>query len=833
MSKNKDRKRAGSKQALPGGSLRQEVERLIQKGWLKDAVKQAKMCYRQESTPENHRLLERAYFLRAQELHREAIPESAAEVARHLLDFGVTDPDLPAELAPLLLAVGLSGPAMALRERLGSPEAQARLILTASDQAVLHLDRAPASLPEIRVGALLVRGALEALDDGDEAGALDRLRDVARSSPFADWRYFVRGLAAMRRGDAEQVAANWDRLDAGRAASRIARSLRGSTGGPPEPHPGPTADINPSALEAEVFGEPILTRIEQLRQLVAEGRWTEAIRLLAPLRFSLRRVDPRLAERLTRVLIAPLVKATQESSFEEARDLVGNFARVAEPLPIDPRWNRLRALIWEGPQEQYDESEDYWHAYRADLKTLPDLTPEERQRAQALVWEHLGKQYADEATIDRDDHFGYRPSDRELAFARMRAIECLEESLRVDPTHLAPYRVLINVHEAWGQPDKAEAAARRLLEAFPNHDDTLLWLTHHHFGRDDPEQALPYLQRARALKPLGESLRHTEWSLRVALARHHALEHRWDEGRAEFALAEPLWPEQSGRYTFAARRAVFELKAGQVDRAEELIEAARHRLVEPIPIWLAVLIEGTRYRLPKATMDRFDHLWQVGLAGKGKSETAGALAELLTIYLAGNTEYTGRAGHVQELVGYLKRASRIRYRREDLVQVCVFLKRDPNAKALLEKLTKRGLKNFPDSAEFHFFAAALELEKGLSRADLRQVRKGMEKALELAQASSGPMEAGLVPELKRILSKLADATSGPLGMPFPGFGGHLPRDLSTLFASLDTIEDEDEDDDEDYDDPPSFGRSSDTGPSPAGPSPGGPEKKKKRKKKKR
>ncbi|MEJ7639220.1 MAG: hypothetical protein WKF75_14915, partial [Singulisphaera sp.] len=395
------------------------------------------------------------------------------------------------------------------------------------------------------------------------------------------------------------------------------------TGGPPEPHPGPTADINPSALEAEVFGEPILTRIEQLRQLVAEGRWTEAIRLLAPLRFSLRRVDPRLAERLTRVLIAPLVKATQESSFEEARDLVGNFARVAEPLPIDPRWNRLRALIWEGPQEQYDESEDYWHAYLADLKTLPDLTPEERQRAQALVWEHLGKQYADEAAIDRDDPFGYRPSDREITFARTRAIECLEESLRVDPTHLTPYRALIDIHEDWGRPDKAEAAARRLLEAFPNHDDTLLRLTHHHSRRDEPEQALPYLQRARALKPLGEELRHVEWSLRVALARHHALEHRWDEGRAEFALAEPLWPELSGRYTFAARRAVFELKAGQGDRADEWIEAARRRLVEPVPLWLAVLIEGTRYRLPKATMDRFTISGRSAWRGRARARRPG------------------------------------------------------------------------------------------------------------------------------------------------------------------------------------------------------------------
>ncbi len=60
----------GTKTALASdvNSLRGETERLIAKEWYKDAVKQAKLCYKEESTPENHRLLERAYFLRARQL---------------------------------------------------------------------------------------------------------------------------------------------------------------------------------------------------------------------------------------------------------------------------------------------------------------------------------------------------------------------------------------------------------------------------------------------------------------------------------------------------------------------------------------------------------------------------------------------------------------------------------------------------------------------------------------------------------------------------------------------------------------------------------------------
>ena len=50
--------------ARSGNPLRIELDRLIQKERFKDAVKQAKLYYKQESTPENHQLLERVYFLR-------------------------------------------------------------------------------------------------------------------------------------------------------------------------------------------------------------------------------------------------------------------------------------------------------------------------------------------------------------------------------------------------------------------------------------------------------------------------------------------------------------------------------------------------------------------------------------------------------------------------------------------------------------------------------------------------------------------------------------------------------------------------------------------------
>ena len=81
--------------------------------------------------------------------------------------------------------------------------------------------------------------------------------------------------------------------------------------------------------------------------------------------------------------------------------------------------------------------------------------------------------------------------------------------------------------------------------------------------------------------------------------------------------AERAWPELSRTFHFLARRAVFELKAGQAERAEALIAEAQERLAEPTPLWLALLIEAIRYKLPKADQDRFEAQWVKALTEEG------------------------------------------------------------------------------------------------------------------------------------------------------------------------------------------------------------------------
>ncbi len=238
---------------------------------------------------------------------------------------------------------------------------------------------------------------------------METLRDLARSSPLSEWKFFVRGLAAFYRQDDAESRANWDRLAPQRMAFLIVEKLRRLMA--------EAAGSNPTTLETMeklVFGEPILSRLRQVRDLAASQEWDKVFRLLGPLRHGLQQIDPKLAERLTGVLIGSLIKAAQDLDWPEAKHLITQFTRVAQPMAIDPRWNRLWAIIWDGPHADFGGAVARWVEYIADLETLESLSSSERALAQAIVWDHVAQIHGEEVEYLLDD-LGESPF---LPFAR-------------------------------------------------------------------------------------------------------------------------------------------------------------------------------------------------------------------------------------------------------------------------------------------------------------------------------------------------------------------------------------------------------------------------------
>ena len=354
-----------------------------------------------------------------------------------------------------------------------------------------------------------------------------------------------------------------------------------------------------------------------------------------------------------------------------------------------------------------------------------------------------------------------------------QATTCIERSLQLAPRHRPTYDLLVQLCGMSNEPERLTQARRRILEVFPDDGETLLEMASELHDRDEPATALEILSRARKLKPLDESLVGLEMMIRTSLARSLALQRRWDEGRAQFAAMEQLRPDELRVFSYLARKAIFETKAGQGDLAKRYEREAGALLPEPAPLWLSLHVESIRFKLPKATQNHYGELWMKELRKKCRSETAGAMASFLTEFLAHEIDYDGRDHDAAEVLKYLRRTTRLNYRLDDLENVCEFLGHFPKESGLTRKLVQRGLKANPESALLHLVAAGVELDGPAAfwRLQDQDVRVHLQEALRLAEASTRRREMLMVPKIKQMLSVCNELHSRTAGLPFAAPGG--------------------------------------------------------------
>jgi hypothetical protein len=770
-------------------------------------LKDAKVCYRQEQTEEGRHLLELAALARARELDEDGLRVQAIHVAEELLALGVTEPTVKQDLPQLLARLGLLQKHWDVCSE--QPEAREQIRRVAADAAVLRPDEAPAAMPEIGTGALAVRAALEAVAAGDDDRALEALREISRGSPFADWKLFVRGLIAYYRQEPQEMSANWGRLDPHRAAARIAAPLKllaiPSAAGAP-----PAVKTRAELLERQLSGSSGLTDLRQIQAYIASGEWQRALALLPRVREPLRQCDPKLLVRLTQVFYA---KAVRDGSL----GLLDVLSHRTDPLPLDPHWHRARALIYEHDDQDDDgdgdfdprEAEKYWGQYRDDVAELPSLSAAERSLARALVSKRIGDMWRREADYwaeapeppldaypEEFQHDGYHGM-------RRRAIAHYEQSIATAPQLSGAYEALAAAYLEWDLSDQAAATLQKLLEVQPDNLEALKSLVGLYVERDEPILAREYVHRALRLQPLDQGLSENAWSIHCGAARRFALAKQWEQGRQEFVAARAFAKFGPEGFHLLLRQAIFEQKAGVPQESERLIAEARALLDDPLPLYLGLLIQAIRYKLPKKAIDEYRKQWEEALKKKCTGSAAGRMSEMLAAYLESETKYPGRAQHVDAVTDYLDRTSRTKYQPRDLRRACKFLELAGTDDELLEKLVARGRRLFPNEAFFQYMTGELEYELGPFDCNRKLARKSYEWALELAEKSDDPEDRNLLGIIRERLALLNDTEmpkfpffGGGPGGGFPGSPGDLFRELAGFMPELgldpDELPDEEE-----------------------------------------
>jgi hypothetical protein len=218
--------------------------------------------------------------------------------------------------------------------------------------------------------------------------------------------------------------------------------------------------------------------------------------------------------------------------------------------------------------------------------------------------------------------------------------------------------------------------------------------------------------------------------------------------------------------------------------------------------------------MPKGTAESYARLWEAEAKKKCRSETAGVLAELMGSYSLAGVDYEGRSEHIQQVIAYLQRSSRLKFRREDIEKVVEFLIQLPKAlSGLLDKLVKAGVKLHPDSVILNLRAAALEMgnQSFLARGGSAGARRYLETAQKLAEASTDPSVTAMLPQIRTQLGILAE-----LDQRMGRFGGFLGGGLPFPPPFLDDLDFDDDDlDDEDLDEEGWADEEPEPGPQPA------------------
>lgn len=813
-----DRKGSLAEMTIPDpnktGAHRGEIDRLVEKGRAKDAFKQAKWYFHREQNGENRKLVEYTYICRIRELIRGGMTSAAREVALSALEFGVTDADYLKELTSKLPVLGMMDQALQLRDRLGSTDSADAFSETLADQAVVHPEAIKDSMPDLYSAVEPIRSAFSALDAGDETRALDSLRSIPRHSPQADWRYFIRGLISFRKRNVEQAKNDWDRLNPTRAAKKIAQTLLAVA----EIAPESALDDRLKSLEKAACGEPVLERIAELRAALNKADWKRVLKSIGPVQKTLNGFDPRVAERFTQIVLSSLSAEIMNQSFRKAAQMLHSAQGAIEPLPWDPHWNRFQAILWEGPRGDAYKAIDCWEGYLKDLeKGISAFSPEETIQVQALVWRHIGVLLLDRATDDEDKNpfigLSTRHGRPQWNVDHTRAVNALERSLALDPKQKKAYKTLLYIYAQFDRTKEAIALLEALLEEFPDDVDALSRLIRLYRRTDEAEKMLNRVERYRKLKPLDASAALDESCARLALARRLTAKKHREAGRAEFDRVENAKDNPLPSFVITACRAAFEFKAGEDERGRELVERAQIEAKHPASALLALAIEAVRYGLAKASRDRCVKLFKTALSTPPTSESAAELAELMSFYLEDDMKFAHRGERIKDVVVYLRKTNRVKYRENDLRIVCDFLYQYDDSGETWLKFAKLGRKLFPKSV--YFLLVDIEsdlLFSGPIGLNPKKIRKKLQGALDSIDPAAPTQDAQLIPKLKAMIHKMDDLDRPGFPFPFPFSGDEAPEfsdkernmfeEFFSQFSQMNFGFYEGDDDDDDDDDEP-------------------------------
>ena len=436
---------------------------------------------------------------------------------------------------------------------------------------------------ELQNEALKVGEALELTYKGNFEESLDKLKDIARGSPFADWRLFVRGLHAFYGGELETARQNWTRLDRARRPARIACALLlADTDQPLDGEiPSFPASLVEHAKTLRLRKDAVAaaTAIAKVKHRKPDTTFSVSqVAMLSNFSDAYRKLDQEFVASIGQACVGLAINQGDLEVFDR-------LAKMVPGLPSDPKWNRTRLLYsldFEGAHELVKKAS---LAYID--RDLPLLTHLPQQLRDALAC----KIYLILAEVEQrlEDNSGFSFSFRESNFDVKRLDDLLRKAIQRYPAYRVAHKKLIDSLESQLESNRLSKEAEQKLEqqlvvaqedfvrAIPDEVETALELIDFYLENDELEKAAALVQNLSSQRLEDPLARALPWKLRLREAMRLS-RRKTDLVLANKALdeAESIWPAWLNRNWLPFLRAGLALRSGDQAKFEELTSTARN-----------------------------------------------------------------------------------------------------------------------------------------------------------------------------------------------------------------------------------------------------------------
>jgi tetratricopeptide (TPR) repeat protein len=625
------------------------AEKAAREGRFQQALELAKQLYASEPSQAHKESLFNAYLGRARQLLGQGQTRDAAIVLGNAVPLAEGMPAWAEQVATEYAACGQLELALKLVEWLPDAAARGRLLAHAADAALQQGPAGRNQLPEdLRPGFDRVVLAFEQSHAGQDEAARATIQEIGLQSPFLEWKLLLRGVQAYYQGDDARALENWGRLSADRLPCRLAAPLRFRIDEAFRAAQPPTTQATLQKQGDELQGSALLGLLRPLQAALTNDGLERAFRLAESALPHLRAERPDLERRLAACFYVGIIRFGSPKDLTRYRKLFGCPAD-------DPQFHRLEALACEA-RDEMDGAHEYWQDFERWVAAHPEVWGGQADRVRALVWCRMAENAAEEPDPGQMKMLPsfVRDLAPEVKPLQPPADVCLGRSLELAPDLLEAHAALVEYLRERKQDKQAEAAARRLLERFPDHVPTLRYLGDRYLTAGKPAEGLSLFERAYQANPLERGLRPLMGTAHFQLARKHLEARQFDQARAAYETGLGF-REGDDRILPLCQWAICEIHAGNPARADELFGQARTLAGHPMAVAFAAMAESIRSKLPADDKRRFEKEFRDSLSGLPDARSAMLCLDLLTAYASSDIVYRGQKTHVNQLIAYLER----------------------------------------------------------------------------------------------------------------------------------------------------------------------------------